>query len=254
MGQELTGYTSPMHLILFDIDGTLIRGHGLGRRALERAFGEVFGIRIDEHPGIGNVSFAGRTDPTILEAMARVLRIPETAFRARHSEFEGAYCRHLRVTVAESTEKEPCPGVPELLSRLHRHPRLALGLLTGNIEKGARIKLDPFGLNAYFPFGGFGSDHEDRSVLAARALEIARARTGAPIHPGSVLVVGDTEHDVAAAKVNGFLAAGVVTGFGSRESMASAGADAIFEDLSPAHGFEAWLRERWDLDAVGVGG
>jgi phosphoglycolate phosphatase-like HAD superfamily hydrolase len=95
-------------------------------------------------------------------------------FRARLSDFEAAYCRHLRVTVAASPDKEPCPGILELLPRLHRHPAVLLGLLTGNIEKGARLKLDPFGLNAYFPFGGFGSDHVDRAVMAARAWEIAR--------------------------------------------------------------------------------
>jgi phosphoglycolate phosphatase-like HAD superfamily hydrolase len=241
-----------MHLVLFDIDGTLIRGHGLGRKALELAFAEIFGIRVEEHPELRNVPFAGQTDPTIHAGMAAVLDIPDTRFRARLSDFEVAYCRHLRVTVAASSDKEPCPGIVELLPRLHRHPVVLLGLLTGNIEKGARIKLDPFGLNAYFPFGGFGSDHEDRAVLAAKAWEIGRARAGKPIPPEHVLVVGDTEHDVMAGKRNGFLTAGVTTGFGSGEAMRRAGADAVFDDLTPAHGFEAWLRERWDLDWVAV--
>ena len=127
---------------------------------------------------------------------------------------------------------------------------VSLGLLTGNLERGARIKLDPFGLNSYFPFGGFGSDHEDRAALAARALEIARARSGHLIGPERVLVIGDTEHDIAAGLKNEFLAVGVTTGFGSRESMVTAGAHAVFETLAPEHGFEPWLRERWDLDAV----
>ena len=239
-----------MHLVLFDIDGTLIRGHGMGRKALERAFAEVFRIRVEEHPELRSVPFAGRTDPTIQAGMAAVLRIPDTVFRAKRSDFEAAYCRHLRVTVAESSDKEPCPGVLDLLPRFHRHPDVLLGLLTGNIEKGARIKLDPFGLNAYFPFGGFGSDHEDRAVLAVKAWEIGRTRAKKPIAPEHVLVVGDTEHDVTAGKQNGFLTAGVTTGFGTREALTAVGVDAVFEDLSPAHGFLVWLRERWDLDGV----
>jgi phosphoglycolate phosphatase-like HAD superfamily hydrolase len=239
-----------VHLILFDVDGTLIRGTGMGRRALERAFAEVFDLRVEEHPEIRNVPFAGQTDPTILAGMARALGIDPEPFQSHRAAFEDAYYRHLRVTVAQSPDKHLCPGVKELIPRLAREPRLLLGLLTGNLERGARIKLDPFGLNSYFAFGGFGSDHEDRGALAARALELARGRCGQPIAADHVLVVGDTEYDVLAGRRNDFLTAGVVTGFGSRDAMVAAGASAIFESLAPEHGFETWLRERWDLDGV----
>ena len=243
-------YTPAVHLILFDIDGTLIRGAGMGRRGLERAFAEVFGVRIEDHPEVRDVVFGGFTDPIILAAMARALGIDSETFQARWEAFEDAYYRHLQVTVAQTAEKQLCPGIADLIPRLARHPLLVLGLLTGNLERGARIKLEPFGLNAYFPFGGFGSDHEDRTTLAVHALERARTRCGYPILPEHVLVIGDTEHDISAGRRNDFLAAGVATGFGSHESMIAAGAHAIFDTLAPEHGFEDWLRKRWDLDGV----
>jgi len=239
-----------VHLILFDIDGTLIRGAGMGRRGLERAFAEVFELRMEDYPEVRNVAFGGFTDPKILADMARAFGIEPHRFQAHKTQFEEAYYRHLRVTVAQTADKQLCHGIEELIPRLARNPVVSLGLLTGNLERGARIKLDPFGLNSYFPFGGFGSDHEDRAALAARALEIARVRSGHPIGPEDVLVIGDTEHDIAAGLKNEFLAVGVTTGFGSRESMVAAGAHAIFETLAPEHGFETWLRDRWNLDAV----
>jgi phosphoglycolate phosphatase len=237
-----------VHLLLFDIDGTLIRGAGMGRRGLERAFAEVFDVRVDDYPDVRNVAFGGFTDPRILADMAGALGIEPHRFQAHRTQFEEAYYRHLRVTVAQTADKQLCPGIGDLIPRLAGNPVLLLGLLTGNMERGARIKLDPFGLNSYFAFGGFGSDHEDRATLAVRALEIARARSRHLIAPERVLVIGDTEHDIAAGRKNGFLTVGVTTGFGSRESMVTAGAHAVFETLAPEHGFEPWLRERWNLD------
>ena len=239
-----------MHLILFDIDGTLIRGAGMGRRALERAFAEVFALRVEDYPEVRDVSFGGFTDPKILADMSRALGIEAHRFQAHRSQFEDTYYRHLRITVAQTADKQLCPGIGELVPRLSRNPALLLGLLTGNLERGARIKLDPFGLNSYFPFGGFGSDHEDRAALAARAFQLARARSGHDIIPEHVLVIGDTEHDIMCGRKNDFVTVGVTTGFGTRESMVNAGAHAIFETLAAEHGFETWLRERWDLDAV----
>lgn len=236
-----------MHLILFDIDGTLIRGRGFGRRALERAFRDLFGVNAEDNPVLKSVPFAGNSDPRIIAEMARVLGIASEALRPRLAEFETAYLAHLRVTVAESDTKEPCPGVPEMLEILHSHPRLLLGLLTGNVERGARIKLEPFGFNRYFPFGGFGSDADDRAVMAKVARERAEARAGRRFAPRDVLVIGDTASDIAAGRAHDFLTVGVATGSTSAEALRDAGATAVFEDLSAARGFEGWLMERWNL-------
>ncbi len=236
-----------MHLILFDVDGTLIKGHGMGRIALERAFAEVHGVPAEDNPAVRTVLFAGNSDPYILADMARVLEVASDAYHARTGELEEAYVRHLRRTVAQAENLAPCPGVAELLPRLDANPSLALGLLTGNIEAGARIKLDRFDLNRYFPVGGFGGDGHDRPAMARAARERAERLTGRAFAPGDVLVVGDTIHDVAAGRDNGYLTAGVATGPVSIPALREAGASEVFEDLTPEHGFEAWLRSRWDL-------
>jgi len=237
-----------MHLILFDIDGTLINGKGMGRLALERAFAEVFDKHAAQHPEIGDVHIAGSTDQVIVGNMARLYGIDEPIFRSRYAEFEAAYLRHLRITVADSDGKRPCPGIPELLERLHNHPRIQLALLTGNLEPGARIKLEPFDLNRYFSLGGFGSDGHDRGDMARLAWRRAKTTTGVEIAAEHVAVVGDTVYDVGAGRANGFLAVGVGTGWASREVLEEAGADVVFDDLSPRHGFETWLAERWNLE------
>ncbi len=122
-----------------------------------------------------------------------------------------------------------------------------MGLVTGNAEAGARIKLEPSGLNRFFPFGGFGGDGNERKDLAARALERAREAAGQEVHPAKTLIVGDTDADIVAGNANGFLTVGVATGWGSIEAMQQAGATAIFDDLTPANGFETWLEATWDL-------
>ena len=236
-----------MHLILFDIDGTLIRGKGMGRMALERAFGEVFDKHAEAHPEVHDVHIAGSTDRVIIENMARIYGIEGDHFQMRYPEYEASYLRHLRITVAESNEKQPCPGIPELLDRLHDNPRIELALLTGNLEPSARIKLEPFDLNRYFEVGGFGSDGHDRTDFARLARERARQRTGRDFPSENVLVVGDTVFDVKAGRAHGFLTVGVGTGWASREVLEKAGVNAYFEDLTPQHGFEEWLEERWDL-------
>jgi phosphoglycolate phosphatase-like HAD superfamily hydrolase len=179
--------------------------------------------------------------------MALALGIKPDALGPRLGEFETAYLEHLRVTVAESDTKEPCPGVPEVLESLHADSRLLLGLLTGNVERGARIKLEPFGFNRYFPFGGFGSDDDDRAIMARHALSRAETRAGVRFAPSNVLVIGDTASDVAAGRANEFLTAGVATGSTTAASLRDAGATAVFADLSAAHGFEGWLMDRWNL-------
>jgi len=236
-----------MYLILFDIDGTLIRGQGIGRLALERAFGEVFGVPAENHPGLRNVHMAGSTDPVIVEAMGRALGLTPEALAPRKAELEEAYLRHLRVTVVESPMAASCPGVAELLPRLRRHPEILLGLLTGNIEAGARIKLAAFDLDRFFPFGGFGGEGPERRDLAVLAHRRARKEDGSDIPAGHVLVIGDTTADIEAGNVHGFLTVGVATGWSPAEKLEAAGADAVFRDLTPESGFEAWLEERWGV-------
>ena len=227
-----------MHLILFDIDGTLIQGHGMGRRALERAFAEVFHKDLKKHPDVNEVFFAGSTDMVIIEEMAQAFHLYPDAVKEQWTELEAAYLRHLKITVNETPDRRACPGVKELLERLRVRDEIVLGLLTGNLESGARVKLDPFGLNEYFDFGAFGSDGPDRNKLAVLAVERAEERFGKSLERTDVMVVGDTLSDVSAAVTNGYWSAAVATGWCKEEELVAAGAHAVFPDLSPEHGFE----------------
>jgi phosphoglycolate phosphatase-like HAD superfamily hydrolase len=236
-----------MHLILFDVDGTLIDGKGLGRRALVQTFAEIFEKDPESYPALKEIHFAGSTDSVIFSEMARVFEISDGLLTDRRTEFDSAYRRNLRDTVTRSSGKRPCPGIPDLLGRLSRHPQIGLGLMTGNWEVGARIKLEPFDLNRYFPFGGFGNDGRERRVLARQAVERAQERLGLSLPAERVLVVGDTVHDVEAGRAHGFLTVGVATGWATSDDLRAAGADRVFTDLTPEHGFEAWLDGRWNL-------
>jgi len=238
-----------VHLILFDIDGTLMLGQGIGARALKLAFADVFGVETLENPALEGVFIAGSTDPVILRDMASALKLENGRFESRRGTLIESYLAHLRRTVAESTGKRACPGVVDLLERMRKEPRVLLGLLTGNLEPAARIKLEPFGLNRFFAFGGFGGDGHDRAAQAAHALGLAESLAGVALPARNVLVVGDTENDVLAGRAHGFHTAGVGTGWNPVERLREAGASAVFETLEPQHGFPAWLRELWGLGA-----
>lgn len=236
-----------MHLILFDIDGTLMRGIGIGTGALKRAYAEVFEMETEGHPGLNGVFVAGSTDPVILRDMARALEIPEDVFGSRRDRLEATYFRHLEEILENTPHKAACVGIPELLPQLEAHPRLTLGLLTGNFERSGRLKLAPFDLNRYFPLGGFGGDGPDRAAQALHAVARAEAATGASYRPSDVLIIGDTVNDIGAGRAHGFLTVGVGTGWGSEEELRNAGASAVFTSVEPEHGFPDWLNAQWDL-------
>ena len=218
-------------LVLFDIDGTLIDTAGAGRRAVERAFLDVFAIDAATRPN--GVRFAGMTDPAIFLELARVLAIDSTTYHERRTRLDEAYLEHLAAEMERSDpRRRVLPGVIELLEHLSRRTGTHLGLLTGNLERGARIKLDPFRLNRFFPGGGFGSDDADRAVIARVAAEKFVRGSGIVLGPSQVVVVGDTEHDVACAKANGFRAVAVASGFASREVLEQAAPDALLGDLA----------------------
>jgi phosphoglycolate phosphatase len=220
-----------LKLLLFDIDGTLMTG-GAGQRSLTAAFGEVFdisGAPLDA--AMKRVAFNGRTDPVIIRDICREAGIADGDFEAGLERLYERYLHHLDRFSGEPGPKL-CPGVPELLPRLEALPGVGLGLLTGNIEPGARIKLRAFDLNRYFPAGGFGSDSPDRAIIAATARTRFEVLRGAPIPPESILVIGDTVHDVDCGRVNGFKTLAVGTGGVALEAMAAAGANLVLADLA----------------------
>jgi len=220
-------------LILFDVDGTLVDTAGAGRRAMESAFREVFAI--DGFEAAAGVEFAGRTDPVIFEAVAAATGVDPRRYDESRERLRGCFLDALRREMArDDPRRRVLPGVRPLIDRLQRRGDARLGLATGNLEAGARAKLEPFGLNAHFPSGGFASDHHDRRTIARIAWERGCTESGISFAPADVTVVGDTAHDVDCARANGFVAVAVWTGWVSRESLERAAPDALLDTLSDA--------------------
>lgn len=205
--------------VLFDIDGTLLYTGGAGAVAWQRAFRELYGIEAD----IGEHTHAGMTDPEITEIVFReVIGRPGTP--AEHERAMSRYLDHLKQALAESDGYEIKPGIEAILPRL-RERGVLLGLVTGNLEPAARMKLARGGLDRYFAFGGYGSDSRDRTELTKRAVERAAAAAGGPLPPAAAIAVGDTPRDVAAGHGAGIRVVGVATGAYSVTQLDAAGAD-----------------------------
>ena len=225
-----------MRLILFDLDGTLVKSAGAGRRAMERAWAEVFGQAIALEPRWT----AGRTDPAIFREMGRRSGVEAEELGRRWPELVGRYLKAL----AEELQRRPgevLPGVVELLEWGEKDG-WALGLGTGNLEAGARLKLAPFGLNRFFPVGGFGDDGEERPALLRAAVERACRHWGDEAR--CVIVVGDTPLDVEAARAAGYAAVAVATGPYGVQELEAVGADAVLPQLAP------WQRAAGVLEAL----
>jgi phosphoglycolate phosphatase-like HAD superfamily hydrolase len=221
------------HLILFDIDGTLVLTGGAGLRAMNRALEELVGHRT----ALDGIPVAGRTDWSILED---VMRAHDMALDpAVFSELRARYVTHLRDEIEQpgTGTKAVMPGIRDLLDALHARADVALGLLTGNFADGARIKLEHFDLWRYFRCGAFGDDSSDRNALVPVALERARACGLADLRAADALVVGDTPHDVACALAVGARPVGVATGNYSVEQLRESGARIVFRDLSDTQAF-----------------
>jgi phosphoglycolate phosphatase-like HAD superfamily hydrolase len=179
------------------------------------------------------VRYAGMTDPIIFRDLGRALGVGEQQQRERWPQLLDVYLLALeREMGRDDPRRRVLPGVPELLEALSVQRGVYLGLLTGNIEAGARIKLEPFGLNPYFKDGGFASDHPERPEIARLARDKLSRAFEVQFPPGRVVVVGDTEHDVACARANGFRAVAVESGWVPREDLERSRPDALFTDLS----------------------
>jgi phosphoglycolate phosphatase len=205
--------------VLFDIDGTILVTGGAGGLAWQRAFEDLHGVEanVEEHTDVG------MTDPQIAAIIFREVigreGVPEERAKAI-----AAYLRHLPETVAESDGYRVMPGVERLLDELIDAGRL-LGLVTGNIEAAAHIKLARAGLNRFFSFGGYGSDSADRTELTRAALGRAALVAGAALFDGACIAVGDTPRDVKAGHGAGIKVVGVATGSYSVDELRNAEAD-----------------------------
>lgn len=216
-------------LILFDVDGTLLNTDGAGRRAFHAALLEVFGTA----GPIDSYSFAGKTDLQIARHLLTAAGLSDDRIAADSERLWDLYLANLR---EELGYKAPtvCPGIPELLERIEAQGgSLLLGLLTGNIEAGARLKIDAAGLRFdRFQVGAFGSDFEDRHRLPALAVERAAALSGRRFERKSVVIIGDTPDDIACGEELGVRTVAVATGSFSAEELAEYAPDHLFETLT----------------------
>ncbi len=214
-------------LVLFDIDGTLLSASRVPARILGEVLTEVFGT-----PGaLEGFDYSGKTDPQIARELMQAAGVTAERINGALPEALSRYLERLAAGLAPEHVKAK-PGVKPLLDRLAANPRVTLGLLTGNLEPGARLKLRPLDLNRYFPFGAYGSDSEDRYALPSLAVARAHARTGVRFEGKSVVIVGDSVHDVLCGRSIGVKAVAVATGPTPKSRLLGCGPDALLDDFS----------------------
>jgi phosphoglycolate phosphatase len=223
--------------LLFDIDGTLVRAGAAGKLALTKALQQLFEI---EAPSI-DIAFGGRTDLSISRELFAKHNIPWSLSTARS--FLACYATHFEQGISQY-KPELLPGVRPLLETLQDEGRHSLGLLTGNIELCARLKLDHFQLWDFFGYGGFGDHHEERAGIAAHALAQAREDWGDEIRPEETLVIGDTPADIACARAIGAKVLAVGTGHVDRAYLLQHQPDFFMEDLSDYRDFAKILERK----------
>ena len=226
-----------MHkFILFDIDGTLVSLDGAGSRSLNRAMEELLQVT----DGFRDIDFAGKTDLQIIREGLNTMGLADRD-DLLHSLLD-RYLIHLRAEVAMGRGHVK-NGVRKLLPAL-QDLGIYLGLLTGNAEVGARLKLEPFGLNRYFPLGAFGSDSEDRNLLLPIAVQRLQEAGSASVSYEHCVVIGDTPKDVECAHVHGASAIAVATGTYPLKELEKTDAELAVADLSDTDTIVDWIRRK----------
>jgi phosphoglycolate phosphatase len=216
-------------LVLFDIDGTLLLANGAGRRSVHRAMLDVFGVTITGHH-----PFDGKTDPQIMRELGTIAGVAPERIEAQMSVALDTYFQHLESDITEAPETvELLPGVHALLDALESRDDVLLGLLTGNIEPGAALKLRTVDIApTRFVVGAYGSDHAHRPELPAIAQARAAAHLGAPVPGSRVVIIGDTPHDLTCGNGIGARAIGVETGRYREAELRPFNPMAVFADLT----------------------
>ena len=209
-------------LFLWDIDGTLIQAKGAGRRAMNKAFMRNFGIE----DAFDTVQMAGGLDLDFIESVFERYHIGHSFLTSFLTDYYSILDAEMRAGGARVV-----PGVGDVIHRLIQNPQLYHAIGTGNLEQGARIKLEVFNLNEYFPIGGFCEGARERYQVLQMAVERAGEYFGIRFRPEDVLVVGDTLRDIEAARKIGAKVLSVTTGGNTYDELKAAGPDWLVRDL-----------------------
>lgn len=220
-------------LLLWDIDGTLIRNKGAGKRAMNEAFAEVFGGVAD---AFDRIEMAGGLDLHFIHAVFAEQGIDP----ARIDEYLSVYYRVLEKFMNDG-HTILMPGVREALERAAQDDRLYNALGTGNLEQGARIKMAVHDLNGYFPVGGFCEALTERYEMLQAGVRKAAAHYGVDFAPEEVIVIGDTLKDIGAARLMGSQVVALATGGNTYEDLQAAAPDLLLRDLSDAEPFFQYI-------------
>ena len=215
----------PRRLVLWDIDGTLLRVGEIGAAAFDIALERVLGRAPFER-----VTMSGKTDPQIVGEYLALMAVEDPTTLP-------AVLAHLELELAARRDEialggTVCPGIPELLARLDTEPSVHQSLLTGNIAPNALVKVSAFGLERFLDLeaGAYGSDHADRRRLVPIALRRQRELRGRDLSPSEVWVVGDTPNDLACARAGGARCLLVGTGRYGVDELRALGPDAVVAD------------------------
>jgi phosphoglycolate phosphatase len=219
--------SAPQRLVLFDIDGTLLSPGPAARSVLARALEDVFGTRAD----VETYAFEGKLDPAIVTELMRGKLIDEETIARRRGDALRVYLDRLEEALA--LEKPSLkPGVVPLLKEISAESDVVNALLTGNVERGARIKLEAAGLWHHFAFGVFGDEASCREELGPLAIARAETLTGRRFGGDECVVVGDSRQDVACGLAIGARVVAVATGKTPEEDLRRAGATVVLRDFS----------------------
>ncbi|VVM06443.1 hypothetical protein MAMC_01093 [Methylacidimicrobium cyclopophantes] len=229
---------TPLRIILWDIDGTLLHSGGAGERAIVLATQALYGEEIP----LQELDYRGRTDSLIVRQIFSRLNIPWSEENV--TRYKECYLRHLAEEISRSSGAT-YRGVEPLLSTIQRMPDWCQGLLTGNFEGGAKIKLEHFGLGHFFSFGTFGDQSDCRNELARSALQLVRKRWGEALSPRQLFLIGDTPHDILCAKAIGAYSVAVATGGYSLSELAAFRPTMLLPDLEQFEPVLALVKGRW---------
>jgi len=220
-------------LALFDIDGTILSSGAGARKSLSQAIHEITGTLFEIHPD----DCAGKTDPLIITNFLRRAGFHPREFHGMLRTIRDRYVALLHVNYNKHNDAFLYPGIPEILHEIGGYSHVYLGLLTGNIEEGARIKLDPFRLNPMFPAGAFGNEGMQRTDLSRLAVESAEAHYNIRFEPARIVVIGDTADDVACGKVIHARSIAVSRRPATLERLKSSQPDYLFYGTEDTEGF-----------------